>query len=59
MNDFEFEVLMEMVDEMLLAAHRAINAATTPAELAAAQAEYDRVYAMIRALTESLDGEAE
>ena len=62
MNDFEFEVLMEMVNEMnqkLLAAHRAINAATTPAELAAANAEYERVYAMIRALTESLEGEAE
>ena len=62
MNDFEFEVLMEMVNEMnqkLLAAHRAVNVASTPAELVAANAEYKRVYAMIRALTESLEGEAE
>jgi len=65
MNDFEFEVLMEMVNEMnqkLLDAHSAINAASTLADLDAldaANAEYKRVYAMIRALTESLEGEAE
>ena len=62
MNDFEFEVLMEMVNEMnqkLLAAHRAINAASTPDARAVAQAEYDRVYAASFALIVSLEGEAE
>ena len=58
MNDLEVEMI-ETMNQKLLVAYRAINVASTFAELAAANAEYKRVYAMIRALTVSLEGEAE
>ena len=59
MNDFEFEVLTEMVNEMnqkLLAAHRAINIETDTTTRSAANFEYKRMLETIRALTESLEG---
>jgi len=59
MTKTAFELVMSMVDEMnqkLLDAHSAINAAATPDIRAAAQEEYDRIYAASFALVQRLKG---
>ena len=58
MNAFAFEMI-ETMNQKLLAACHAVNAAPTPDARAAAQAEYMRVYAASFALIVSLEGEAE
>jgi len=58
MNAFAFEMI-ETMNQNLLAACHAVNAATTPDARAVAQAEYERVYEASFALIVSLEGEAE